>query len=350
MKMPGFVHDHPVASGVAVVTACGIVVGIAVASEARDTRPMQTSQGAEMFNASEFTEAVDFYRALCPPVLELRNASDTFRLAVENSIGEPDENRDAMLRSAVDTIAEHAAIGADELPATGPQISLAQQVEPVDYTAAVDPVRTVLTEQSRALFTATGSEPGDKSLSAVLWEVVGTAGDSAGRVAADLSRTAPLPNQKTLDAVASSAECSGLYDAPPVPPGQVHRPQLELYTAVDRAHRLWQEVVDRYAAQPGMDRYTMVAELGDAATRAQELIQAWLDANTGDPVTTDLDGARDAIGVYRSIAEAAADGDGVGADLQGWVNDEAKLQVRLPRIAPLVNRETSDEITAATGD
>jgi hypothetical protein len=350
---------------VAVLGAAGLVlVGAVVVTSAHDSRPMQTSEGAQVFTAQEFGEAVTFYRQVCPSLLGLRSAPDVYSRAVEDSIGQDASTVDDALRAAVDGIASDARTGAAALPRSAPQVPSVEQVRPVDYTPALDAARTVLTRQARELVGATAGDTAAATsadspdpTAERLRDAVGDAAAAAGGVLDDLSTTAPLPNRKAVDAVAASPECEGLFADSPVDPETVHRPQVDLYAAADRAHRRWEETVDRYSEQDGTggaDHGGMVADLRDAAAEAATVLQRWVDDNKADPVTGDTAAARDAVSVYRGIAAKAADAadtagtataaDTADADPQSWVDDEAKLQVRLPRSAPAVNRPTADAL------
>jgi hypothetical protein len=343
---------------VAVLGTAGLVlVGAVVVTSAHDSRPMQTSEGAQVFTAQEFGEAVTFYRQVCPALLGLRSAPDVYSRAVEDSIGQDASAVDDALRAAVDGIAADARTGAASLPRTAPQVPSVEQVRPVDYTPALDATRTVLAGQSRTLAAAgagtaagTAAADGQGSTAERLRDTVGDAAAAAGGVLDDLSTTAPLPNRKAVDAVAAAPECDGLFADSPVDPATVHRPQVDLYAAADRAHRRWEETVDRYSEQDGTDHGGMTADLRDAAAEAATILQHWVDDNPADPVTADTAAARDAVSVYRGIAAKAtgtADtAETADADPQSWVDDEAKLQVRLPRSAPAVNRPTADALAA----
>lgn len=346
MRFPGL-RRHPRAT-LAVLGAAGLVlVGTVVVTSAHDSRPMQTSEGAQVFTAQQFDEAVTFYRQVCPPLLGLRSAPDVYSRAVEDSIGQDGSAVDDALRAAVDGIAADARTGAAALPGTAPQVPSVEQVHPVDYTPALAAALTVLIGQARELAAVTagaavGGSPDPTAEQ--LRDEVGDAAAAAGGVLDDLSTTAPLPNRKAVDAVAASPECDGLFADSAVDAETVHRPQVELYEAADRAHRTWEKTVDRYSEQDGTDHSGMTADLRDAAAEAATVLQRWLDDNPADPVDGDTAAARDAVSVYRGIAEKAA---GAGdADPQSWVDDEAKLQVRLPRSAPAVNRPTADALAA----
>jgi hypothetical protein len=341
---------------VAVLGTAGLVlVGAVVVTSAHDIRPMQTSEGAQVFTAQQFDEAVTFYRQVCPSLLGLRSAPDVYSRAVEDSIGKDTSTVDDALRAAVDGIAADAGTGAAALPPTAPQVPSVEQVRPVDYTPALDAARTVLTGQSRTLAAVTAtSADGPDPAAERLRDAVGDAAAAASGVLDDLSTTAPLPNRKAVDAVAAAPECDGLFADSPVDPETVHRPQVDLYAAADRAHRRWEKTVDRYSEQDGTggaDHSGMVADLRDAAAEAATVLQRWVDDNPADPVTGDTAAARDAVSVYRGIAAKAADAadtaDAAGtadADPQSWVDDEAKLQVRFPRSVPAVNRPTADAL------
>ncbi|WP_414122561.1 hypothetical protein [Corynebacterium nuruki] len=336
-------------------TAGLVLVGAVVVTSAHDSRPMQTSEGAQVFTAQQFDEAVTFYRQVCPSLLGLRSAPDVYSRAVEDSIGKDTSTVDDALRAAVDGIAADARTGAAALPRTAPQVPSVEQVRPVDYTPALDAARTVLAGQARTLAAATaGAGTTDTSADRPdpsaerLRDAVGDAATAAGGVLDDLSTTAPLPNRKAVDAVAAAPECDGLFADSPVDPETVHRPQVDLYAAADRAHRTWEKTVDRYSEQDGTDHSGMTADLRDAAAEAATVLQRWLDDNPADPVTGDTEAARDAVSVYRGIAAKATDAADAAAtadaDPQSWVDDEAKLQVRLPRSAPAVNRPTADAL------
>lgn len=342
-------------------TAGLVLVGAVVVTSAHDSRPMQTSEGAQVFTAQEFGEAVTFYRQVCPALLGLRSAPDVYSRAVEDSIGQDASAVDDALRAAVDGIAADARTGAASLPRTAPQVPSVEQVRPVDYTPALDAALTVLIGQARTLDAATAgagatdtAADGPDPSAERLRDAVGAAAAAAGGVLDDLSTTAPLPNRKAVDAVAAAPECDGLFADSPVDPETVHRPQVDLYAAADRAHRIWEKTVDRYSEQDGTDHSGMTADLRDAAAEAATVLQRWVDDNLADPVTGDTAAARDAVSVYRGIAAKATDAtdaadttgtaETVDADPQSWVDDEAKLQVRLPRSAPAVNRPTADAL------
>lgn len=354
MRWPLFFRQHPVIVGAGVTVLCAGLVGVALASSAHDTRPMQTKDGADMFNATVFDEAVVFYRSVCTPVLDLRNGGDAYSVALENSIGEPDESRDSTLRAAVLTLSEDAAAAVDRLPVDAPRVPSVHQTEPVEFTPALEAVRDLLTDQARMLHDAAVSDataPGDDAGSVdgddgdPLGEAVHAASAAAGAVAADLSETAPLPNRKTVDEVAGSPECATLYAESPVDAETVHDPQVELFSAVTAAHAGWQSVIDSYAGVTGVDAAVMFDDMATAAEKAADTLETWIDGHGGDPVPGDLTAARDAVAVYRGIAEEARARD-AAADPQDWVYREAKLQVRVSRTAAPVNQVTADAVAS----
>lgn len=305
-----------------------------------------------MFNSSSFPEAVGFYRSICPALTGLRDSPGEFSITVEDTLGEDSGTVATALRSAVEGIAERAAAGSAALPREAPEVPSVQQVEPVDYTVALDAVRDVLTGQAAALDAAAdaASADGDDSVYTVLWDAVNGAAGAVDETVQELATTAALPNQKALDEVRASSECSELYSDPVVEPGTVHRPQVDLYAVLRRAHDGWQEVVDRYSGQQIADLTVMTADMAEAAESAVDEILAWIDANSVDPVEADITAARDAEKVYRGICDAARSGDSAGGDPQTWVNDEAKLRVRVTRVTPPVNRETADAVSGEDRD
>ena len=354
-------QDHPVLTGTVAVAACAAVLGVVVVSSAHDTRPMQTSEGAEVFAAQGFDGAVDFYRSVCPAAIALRDAPTSFSEAVEAGIGRPRDEAVDGLVTAARSLADAAAAGEAGLPAEAPLVPAADQVAPVDYAPALAAVRGVLSDGARSLtdgadgVAADGSDDRWDSAVSELGDVVSSAGDAAAGALADLSRTAPLPNRKAVDAVTASDECHGLYRDSEVGEDVVHRPQVELYAALRGAHGRWLSVVERYgadsAADAGVDASAMVPELRDAAQDAAADLQRWLDDHPQDPVSGDTGAAQDALGVYLGIVQDAdADRPAESApDAQRWVDDEARLQLRAKRTAPPTNAATSDAIAATEG-
>lgn len=351
VRWPLFLHRHPVIVGAGVTALCAVLVAVALVSSAHDTRPMQTKDGADMFNATVFDEAVVFYRSVCGPVLGLRNGGDAYSVALEDSIGEQEDSRDSTMRGAVLTLAEDAADAVDRLPADAPRVPSVQQTEPVDFTPALEAVRDLLKDQANilreaAVGDAVASEDDSGSIDGdPLGEAVHAASAAAGAVAADLSETAPLPNRRTVDEVAGSPECATLYAESPVDAETVHAPQVELFRAVTAAHAGWQSVIDAYSGVTGVDPAVMFDDMATASEEAAYTLGTWIDGNGGDPVPGDMTAARDAVAVYRGIAGEARTGD-AAADPQDWVYREAKLQVRVSRTAAPVNRSTADALAS----
>jgi hypothetical protein len=341
VHVPGFIHAHPVVSAAAGVALCAGILGTGIAVSAHTGAPMQTAEGSRITSTTVYTDAVDFYRGVCPSLLALRDGTDAFSRSVEDGVGEDDGIRIPALSATLNALADgaEASVPGVERLVLPTDVPVPGSTDTADYTDAQDSVLRVLSDQSgklRAAATASGEDP-EKTMADAVSAAAGAAGDVLG----SLSTDAPLPpnNAPTRDAVLDSPECTPLGEESVVPDDVVHQPYVDLRRVLGDAHAGWTDAVDRFAGREGVDANEITTELSAAAGAAADSVDTRLTGNPDDPVVSDLDAARDAVDTYRLLAAPDAD-----ARPQDLVNTEARLTVRLGRVAVPPNQVTAEAV------
>lgn len=365
--------------GVAIVSTAAAVGGITYF--ATQGEPRMDEDGVRSFNSQEFTETVDYYRAVCPHIGSMKDTNAIVSVSLEESIGAEDpvavridglRNASATVQTAVDGLSSVTA--PTEIPSSG---------DPVDYTGAVDELVTVGKQYVIDLNgLVTALEAGDvASVDDRQSTVLEEGGRGVSRASNTLVRKAPLTNEKTAGIVQDLPECSALFGDGPVPQDdQVIDAAADLHSRLNEASRLSSEGTDALMNLPDMSETPMtesVITLSAAwesravgSEKAASVVEEWVMPANPDPVTAHALNnypaiASDTASAYRNSAVQAravvsylagvnenSDPDEVSEFLRQASDDavelmekEAKLRLRASREAPLPNAATAEKVT-----
>lgn len=371
----------PRGAGITVVALAGTAAAVAgTLSLASVGAPRLDAESAESYNATVFSDSVEYYKQVCPQITRITGVSDMVSISLENSVGAENaaEIRMTGLRDSAGTLRDAATI-LGGIPAP---IDVFNASGNVNYTGATQPLIDASNHWADELGRVEGllaenkSDEADKEQPQVMSAGSSEISNSLSKLIAD----AAISNAKTRDEIAKQPGCDILFNDSPTPaPTQVIEPAADFHARLSKAASLVTDGTKPLRELPSMEGKPLMEAAGilrdgwvaraDAAANAVRILSEWKPPANPDPVTqASLEGYdkahTEAVELYKGIEKQARETvdylNGVKEDSDPQQLDEflvkasdaasqqsiaeAKLHIRTSRTAPLPNTATAERV------